>query len=295
MSLNYFLKNGLSEDNKSTISAWIKGALDAIAVESDDVFVQYIMVMVNSGKTMSEISVELEAFLGNPECAEFVEKLGNVLRPLDVSNPSAAPEKVNRVAKLGGNTKSSGNSENTSNKLLQTERSVKNSRDATDRSAVLDAPLSTGRVHAAKPPQGRLIQSALKDTLQPQQPSNSKRRNSGNLEETSTGFTTNKKNRPPAIGPHSSAPPPPNGAPAMNMMFDPTMMAQQMESYAQMMGFDSSASMMEFYNMSMMSMMQQGGMSGSWAGPAAGAGRWHDTGGRFRGRCVFAVVLNNDI
>ena len=276
VTMEYSVQNSLSEESKTEISAWIKDALDEISVENDDVFIQYILVMISSGKTMREISVELEAFLGNPESNEFVLKLGDMLRPMDISVKSS------NMVKIGGSSKSPNNAN--MNQSLKSDRSSSGSRKGNDR---LDGPLSSGRTTVGKQPQGRLIQSALKSSLQPQNNSSNKRRGEG--DSAPTGFTTNKRNRandaqqrPPAPSGTPQHPPhAPVGMPQMGM-FDPAMMSQQMESYAQMMGFDSSAAMMEFYNMSMMGMMQGGPMGGQWAPPPLGRG--YEGRGGFRGR-----------
>ena len=60
-----------SDSEKAQISDWIKSTLESMDVECDDVFGQYVLVMVIGKKTMAEISSELEAFIGHPECNDF--------------------------------------------------------------------------------------------------------------------------------------------------------------------------------------------------------------------------------
>ena len=61
----------LSEEDKEQINAWLGTTLSKVMGESDDVFIEYVMVMIVNGKTMQEISVDLEAFVGEPACSEF--------------------------------------------------------------------------------------------------------------------------------------------------------------------------------------------------------------------------------
>lgn len=272
MSLDYCLQGTFSEDDKSVVSNWIKKELDDMAVENDDVFVQYIMVMISSGKTMGEISGELEAFLGNPESEQFTEKLSNMLKPIE--NAKGSTSTTGLIASTD------------SSKRSRQSASQKSSKNTADKNSALDTPLSSSRGQQQKAPQGRLIQSALKSTLKPPQPSSNKRQKDSGIEVTSTGFTTNKRSRPSGDKPQQRTHGESTGMPGMGM-FDPSMMAQQMDSYAQMMGFESSAAMMEFYNMSMMSMMQSGHMN---APHPPGSGRWPDGGGRFRGRYLMYFI-----
>lgn len=44
------------------------------------------MVMILNGKTMSEISADLEAFIGEPACSDFALRLGEELRNLSLTN-----------------------------------------------------------------------------------------------------------------------------------------------------------------------------------------------------------------
>ncbi len=73
--MDYFVQSyPLSEETKAVVAAWINTTLNDMSVECDDVMVQYVLVMINGGKTMQEISVELDAFIGKPECDQFALK-----------------------------------------------------------------------------------------------------------------------------------------------------------------------------------------------------------------------------
>ena len=61
----------LSDDDKEKITNWLTTYLSKVMEESDDVFLEYVMVMIVNGKTMQEISVDMEAFIGEPACTEF--------------------------------------------------------------------------------------------------------------------------------------------------------------------------------------------------------------------------------
>lgn len=196
---------------------------------------------------------------------------------------------------------------------LTSSRGGAESKRNTPKSASSDAPASCGKTHNSDRPQSRLLQSALKTTLQPQgsQSNSSKRKLNEESRQASSdhGADGNKRLRPEQQGFATSKRPgaakidtrtvvasemaaPPN-PPNPMQMFDPALMAQQLEAYAQMMGFESTGGMMEYYNMNMMTMMsgvpppgpsmfdQQWGPK-----PSAGTGRWNQDfrGGRSRGR-----------
>lgn len=55
---------GLFELHKSSIVEWLREQLKTCLDEDDEVFLEYITVMISNGKAMGEIKVELLAFLG---------------------------------------------------------------------------------------------------------------------------------------------------------------------------------------------------------------------------------------
>jgi hypothetical protein len=69
--MDYSNGRDLTENEKSQISSWLKEALLEYMDECDDVFLEYVMVMILNGKSMSEISADLEAFIGEPACSEL--------------------------------------------------------------------------------------------------------------------------------------------------------------------------------------------------------------------------------
>ena len=72
--MDFSLQTSLSEDGKKEVGEWIKTTLESMAVDCDDVFVQYVMVMVTGAKTMEEMASELEAIIGQPEALDFVSR-----------------------------------------------------------------------------------------------------------------------------------------------------------------------------------------------------------------------------
>ena len=265
--MDYSVKSTLDENARKEISTWIKQTLDEMEVENDDVFIQYIMVMISGGKTMHEVSVELEAFLGNPECEQFVTSLGEMLKQIESAS------KPTRIAKLKTSSETSSNAA-----MSRPLNSSRKGSGQKDKAEALDSPLSSSRTQkAGDRQQSRLLQSALRTSLQPQQ-QNKQKRHIENTNENRGGFKTNKKNKMSSES--ASSVPQPSGMPGMS--FDSAMMAQQVDSYANMMGFESSAAMMEFYRMSMMGMAQGAPMGGQWVPPRGGG--WNEGRGGYRGR-----------
>jgi hypothetical protein len=69
--MDYQNDRDLTEQEKSHISSWLKESLLEYTDECDDVFLEYVLVMVLNGKSMSEISSDLEAFIGEPACSNL--------------------------------------------------------------------------------------------------------------------------------------------------------------------------------------------------------------------------------
>lgn len=69
--MDYHIERDLNENEKLSISNWLKNSLLEYMDECDDVFLEYVMVMILNGKTMSEISTDLEAFIGEPACSNL--------------------------------------------------------------------------------------------------------------------------------------------------------------------------------------------------------------------------------
>ncbi len=64
--MDYSNQRDLSEDEKKYLQSWLKESLEL----ADDVFLEYIIVMIQNGKTMAEIGTDLEAFIGD-NASEF--------------------------------------------------------------------------------------------------------------------------------------------------------------------------------------------------------------------------------
>jgi hypothetical protein len=69
--MEYANTRELPDEDKDKINEWLSETLTKAMGESDDVFVEYVMVMIVNGKTMEQISADLEAFIGEPACVEF--------------------------------------------------------------------------------------------------------------------------------------------------------------------------------------------------------------------------------
>lgn len=70
--MNYSINCELSENIKKNITKWLNNTLlEYMEEECDEVFIEYILVMIINNKTMKEISIELEAFIGENACSEL--------------------------------------------------------------------------------------------------------------------------------------------------------------------------------------------------------------------------------
>lgn len=69
--MDYLINFDLNENEKNEISKWLSEILLEYFDECDDVFIEYILVMIINGKTMYEISNDLEALIGEPACSEL--------------------------------------------------------------------------------------------------------------------------------------------------------------------------------------------------------------------------------
>ena len=62
--MEYANTRELPDEDKDKINEWLSETLTKAMGESDDVFVEHVMVMIVNGKTMEQISADLEAFIG---------------------------------------------------------------------------------------------------------------------------------------------------------------------------------------------------------------------------------------
>lgn len=68
------------EENKATATQWIKEKLTELQGEApEDLFLEYILVMIGNGKSMEEISNELKDFVGEDEARYiYIESFWNL-------------------------------------------------------------------------------------------------------------------------------------------------------------------------------------------------------------------------
>lgn len=69
--MDYASTKPLGDQEKETVKSFVKNSLTNLMGECDDVFLEYVMVMILNGKTMGQISAELDAFIGEPACSTF--------------------------------------------------------------------------------------------------------------------------------------------------------------------------------------------------------------------------------
>ncbi len=66
--MNYIFAGNWNEEVKGTICSWIKEKLTKMMPEPpEDLFLEYILIMIGNGKNMDEISHELRDFFGDEE------------------------------------------------------------------------------------------------------------------------------------------------------------------------------------------------------------------------------------
>lgn len=79
--MDYSIQRDLNEQEKLYISNWLKNSLLEYMDECDDVFLEYVVVMILNGKTMLEISTDLEAFIGQPACSNLASRFFKIFYP----------------------------------------------------------------------------------------------------------------------------------------------------------------------------------------------------------------------
>ncbi len=72
--MNFSNTKPLGDLQKDSIKLYVKNSLIEIMGECDDVVLEYVMVMIINGKTMEQISNELETFVGEPACSDFAKR-----------------------------------------------------------------------------------------------------------------------------------------------------------------------------------------------------------------------------
>lgn len=72
--MDFQFPSGQFELHKEQISEWLKEKVRLFLDEDDEVFLEYIIVMISNGKTMGEIKAELMTFIGEEGSEELSER-----------------------------------------------------------------------------------------------------------------------------------------------------------------------------------------------------------------------------
>ena len=72
--------NGLTEEQRHLSTQWLGPKLEELFGESDEAFLEYIVIMLGNQKSMEEIAKELVAFLGEEGARTFASDLGTFLK-----------------------------------------------------------------------------------------------------------------------------------------------------------------------------------------------------------------------
>jgi len=67
--MDSFLSKSLFDSNKDVVNEWIKEILLKNTGESDEMLLEYIIVMISNGKSSEEIGVDLDALVGESSAA----------------------------------------------------------------------------------------------------------------------------------------------------------------------------------------------------------------------------------
>ena len=82
--MEYSFKYSFTATQRNELTEWVREKLTEMTGDCDDVFLEYVMVMVANGKMMGQISEELVAFVGEPSSTEFARRYNifpKVLKP----------------------------------------------------------------------------------------------------------------------------------------------------------------------------------------------------------------------
>ena len=91
MALNYSFTGEWNAATKIVVGNWVKQKLTVVqdGEAPEDLFLEYIIVMIGNGKRMQELSHELQDFIGEDKANIFANDLGFFLQSLP--NPEVAP------------------------------------------------------------------------------------------------------------------------------------------------------------------------------------------------------------
>eukprot|EP01041_Mallomonas_annulata_P011060 gene11060-23121_t len=87
--MEYAYLKSFSDVQKPIITKWVKDKLTEVTGDCDDVFLEYVMVMVANKKTMKQIGDDLIAFVGDDASNEFAKSLGMKLLEMEKESTSS--------------------------------------------------------------------------------------------------------------------------------------------------------------------------------------------------------------
>mmetsp|Transcript_17958 Transcript_17958/g.17279 ORF Transcript_17958/g.17279 Transcript_17958/m.17279 type:complete len:549 (-) Transcript_17958:1375-3021(-) len=96
MPLSYAFTETWTNSIKDLVREWVKVKLTVVQDDGtvdapEDLFLEYIIVMISNGKQMQELSQQLRDFIGEKNADEFAAELGTYLRTLTTSPNSDIP------------------------------------------------------------------------------------------------------------------------------------------------------------------------------------------------------------
>lgn len=93
MALNYSFTGDWDGATKESVGNWVKEKLTVVqdGEAPEDLFLEYIIVMIGNGKKMQELSHELQDFIGEKSANDFATDLGTYLQTITIPEISAQP------------------------------------------------------------------------------------------------------------------------------------------------------------------------------------------------------------
>ena len=90
MSLNYSFTGEWNGATKDSVGKWVKQKLTVVqdGEAPEDLFLEYIIVMIGNGKRMQELSHELQDFIGEKKANDFADDLGQFLQSIPSHEPA---------------------------------------------------------------------------------------------------------------------------------------------------------------------------------------------------------------
>jgi hypothetical protein len=101
MPLSYAFTGTWNNSIKDLVREWVKVKLTVVQDDGtvdapEDLFLEYIIVMISNGKQMQELSQQLRDFIGEENADQFAADLGTYLRTLPTSSESEIPLSNNK-------------------------------------------------------------------------------------------------------------------------------------------------------------------------------------------------------